>query len=162
MADYKKALALDLHCSSAHFNLAVSSVQSGNLEEAESHYREALRGKPNADTYNGLGFVLARKGRPDEAVEQFRKAIELNPKYTPAYNNLADTLEKQGKLEEAASYYQRSLAEKASAAVYNNLGVVLLKLGRKDEAANQFRKSLEVNPGYTEAQRNLAGIQGQK
>jgi len=137
---YRKALELDPGCASAHFNLAVSSVQVGDLEGAESHYRQALQAKPNAETHNGLGFVLSRSGRSEQAAEEFRKAIQLDPKYTPAYNNLAAALQAQGKLDDAVAYYQRSLAQKPSPAVYNNLGLLLLKLGKKDEAQEQFQK----------------------
>lgn len=140
-ADYQKALELDPNCASAHFNLAVTFVQAGKFGEAESHYRQALPGRPTAETHNGLGYVLARQGRTDEAVAEFRKAIDVDAKFTPAYNNLADALAKQGKLEEAEHYYKRSLAEKPSAAVYNALGVVLRRLGKMDEAADQFGKA---------------------
>jgi len=140
-ADYLKALALDPNCASAHLNLAVSFVQEGKIAEAESHYRQALQGKPTAEAHNGLGYVLARQGRTDEAVAEFHKAIDVDAKFTPAYNNLADALAKQGKLEDAAHYYQLSLAEKPSAGVYNALGGVLRRLGRTDEAAEQFAKA---------------------
>ncbi len=107
-ADYQKALELDPKCASAHFNLAVTFVQAGKFGEAESHYRQALAGRPTAETHNGLGYVLAQQGQADEAVAEFRKAIDLNPKFTPAYNNLAEALVKQGKLEEAEQYYRRA------------------------------------------------------
>ncbi|HVO28292.1 MAG TPA: tetratricopeptide repeat protein [Candidatus Margulisiibacteriota bacterium] len=146
-ADYQKALALDPTCASAHFNLAVAFVQAGKFTEAESHYRQALSGKPTAETHNGLGYVLAQQGRVDEAVAEFRKAIEANPNFTPAYNNLADALAKQGKLEEAEQYYNRSLAVKPSAPVYNALGAVLQSLGKMDEAADQFAKAKALDSG---------------
>lgn len=130
LADYAKALALDPHCASAHFNLAVASLQSGRLPEAESHYREALPGRPTAETHNGLGYVLEREGRTDDAIAEFRKAIDLDPKFTPAYNNVAEALVREGKLDEAAAYYQRSLAEKPSPAVASALEAVMQRLGK--------------------------------
>ena len=147
LADYRKALELDPNCASAHFNLAVAFVQAGALEEAESHYRQALPRRPTAETHNGLAYILARQGRADEAVAEFKKAIDVDPHFTPAYNNLADVLVKQGKLEEAAESYRRSLAEKPSAAVYNALGVVLRRLGKMDEAAEQFAKARALGSG---------------
>jgi len=141
LANYEKALDLDPHCASAHFNLAVTFVRAGAFAEAETHYRQALPGRPTAETYNGLGYVLAQQGREDEAVAAFGKAIEVDPKFTPAYNNLAGTLEEQGKLADAAEYYRRSLAERPSAAVYKALGTVLRQLGRTDEATEQFSKA---------------------
>lgn len=137
-ADYEKALELDPNCASAHLNLAVTFVQAGSFAEAEAHYRQALPGRPTAETHNGLGYVLARQGRADEAIAEFRKAIDADPKFTPAYNNIADALAKQGKLEEAADYYERSLAEKPSAGVRNALAAVQSKLD-KTKASNSVR-----------------------
>ncbi|HVM95199.1 MAG TPA: tetratricopeptide repeat protein [Candidatus Acidoferrales bacterium] len=146
--NYQKALDLDPSCASAHFNMAVTYVQAAKYVEAESQYRQALPGRPNAETHNGLGYVLVRQGRMDEAVAQFRKAIEADAKFTPAYNNLADALAQQGKLDEAAQNYQRSLAEKPSAPVYNALGAVLRRLGKTDEAAAQFSKAKSLESGH--------------
>jgi tetratricopeptide (TPR) repeat protein len=147
LADYHKALDLDPDCASAHFNLAVAFVQAGEFGEAESHYRKAVAGRPTAETYNGLGYVLARQGRADEAVGEFRKAIEVDPKFTPAYNNLAGALVKQGKLEEAASAYRRSLAEKPSPAVSNALAAVLREIGEPDAGADQLGKANASDSG---------------
>jgi Flp pilus assembly protein TadD len=121
-------------------------AQAGAFGEAESHYRQALRGRPTAETHNGLGYVLARQGRTDEAEAEFHKAIDADAKFTPAYNNLAETLAKQGKLADAAHYYELSLAERPSAAVYNALGGVLVRLGKNDEAAAQFEKAKALEP----------------
>lgn len=141
LADYEKALELDPNCASAHFNLAVTFVRAGDLAQAEAHYRQALPGRATAETHNGLGYVLARRGRADEAIAEFRTAIDIDPHFAPAYNNLADALEQQGKLDDAAEYYRRSLAERPSAPGYNALGRVLRELGREDEAAVQFSKA---------------------
>jgi pentatricopeptide repeat protein len=140
-ANYQKALELDPSCASAHLNLAVAFVQAGKLSEAESHYRQALPGRPTAETHNGLGYVLVRQGRTDDALREFREAIDVDASYTPAYNNLADALARQGKFEEAEQYYKRSLAVKPSPAVYNALGVVQRRLGKTAEAEDQFARA---------------------
>ncbi|HVM97132.1 MAG TPA: tetratricopeptide repeat protein, partial [Candidatus Acidoferrales bacterium] len=84
----------------------------------------------------------------DDAVAEFRRAIDVDAKFTPAYNNLADALAQQGKLDEAAQLYERSLAAKPSAAVYNALGAVLGRLGKTDEAAAQFAKAKALEAGH--------------
>src|SRR5262249_50660988 len=132
-------------CASVYVHLAFSCVHAHDLPRAETHCGRALAGRPAAETHNGLGYVLSREGRDAEAVEEFRKAIDADPKFAPAYNNLADALVAQGKLAEAAEYYRRSLAQRPSAAVYQSLGVVLRKLGKTDEAAEQFSKADALN-----------------
>ncbi|MCB9466292.1 MAG: tetratricopeptide repeat protein [Candidatus Eisenbacteria bacterium] len=69
----------------------------------------------------------------------------------------ATELEETGKLEEAASAYQKALAVDGPAAdVSFNLGNVLYSLGRKNEAIQRFLQSVEIDPGYIEAWNNLA------
>jgi len=145
---YRTALELDENCASAHINLAVTLVQAGRFAEAEGHYRKALPGRPTAEAHNGLGYVLARQNRTDDAVVEFRKALDVDPKYTPACNNLAEALAKQGKLEEAESYYRRSLAEKPSAAVERALGAVLLQLGKPAEASDHVVEARESHSAH--------------
>jgi len=54
---YAKALQLDPRCASALVNLAVDAVRAGEYAQAEKYYREALTIKPNASTWNGLGYA---------------------------------------------------------------------------------------------------------
>ncbi len=135
LAEYRQALEMDPTCASAHFNLAVAAVQAGKFGEAESHYRSALPGRPSAETHNGLGYVLVREGRADEAIAEFHLAIDLDPHYTPAYNNLAAALAAQGRLADAAYYYRQSLAEKPSPVVSDALNAILQTLGKTDADA---------------------------
>jgi Flp pilus assembly protein TadD len=128
-ANYEKALALDPACPSAHLNLAVTYVQEGKFAAAESHYRQALPGRPGAETHNGLGYVLARQGRTEEAIAEYRRAIEANPQFTPAYTNLAQELVAQGKPEEAIEYYDRSLAPQPNPAVQRARDALRKRLG---------------------------------
>jgi Flp pilus assembly protein TadD len=140
-AAYQKALAIDPNCTSAHFNMAVTAVQEGDFAKAETHYRLACRDAPPPRPTTALGYVIARQGRRDEAIAEYRKAIEADAKFTPAYNNLAQALAQKGELDEAARTYRLSLAQKPNAAVHNALGIVLAQLGRKDEAAAEMAKA---------------------
>lgn len=138
---YRKAIEMDPSCASAHLNMGASLVEKARYEEAEPHYRAAIPGRPTASTYSGLGYVLDRNGKPDEAIEQFERAIEIDPTYFEAYNNMASTLARQGKLDEAAAFYRKSIEQKPNTAAYYALGGVLQTMGKKDEAAAEFDKA---------------------
>jgi superkiller protein 3 len=158
-AQYEKALQLDPRCASALFNLAVDSVRAGEYAKAEKYYRDALAIKPNAETWNGLGYALSRLRRNDEAVEAYREAVKADPDFAPGVDNLADSLARQGSYAEAEGWYRRALARDPSAARSNILGAVLRKLGRNDEATKQFQDSLAMDPKNAEAVRNLQELQ---
>jgi tetratricopeptide (TPR) repeat protein len=137
---YHKALELDPESASAHYNLGVSLAGRGEDAAAERHIRTALAQKPSAQTYTGLGFVLWKQGRVDEAIASLHDAIEADPKSPAAYDQLATILVEQGRLEEAASNYRLLVRIQPSAAAHQKLGQVLMSLGRTDEA----RREMEI------------------
>ena len=50
---------------------------------------------------------LARPGRLDEAIDYYRKAVQLDPDYAWAHHNLANALRIKGRLDEAYDHYQQ-------------------------------------------------------
>jgi tetratricopeptide (TPR) repeat protein len=136
---YRKSLALDPESASAHINLAGSLARRGEFAEAERHFRAALA-KPNAQAYTGLGFVLWKQGRVDEAIANLHDAIETDPKHPAAYDQLGTIQVEQGNLEDAASNYRLLVRTQPSADAHQKLAQVLMRLGRTDEA----RKEMEM------------------
>ncbi len=148
---YRKSLELDPESASAHYNLAASLARSNEFPEAERHFRAALEKKPNTQTHAGLGFVLWKLDRVDEAIAQLQHAIEADPKNAAAYDQLGTILVQQGEFEEAASTYRRLVRNQPSAAAHRELAQVLTRLGRPDEARKEMEiaKALDRNSGAT-------------
>jgi len=74
---------------SVQLRLADALFAAGNLQEAKSHYLEALRSDPNSTVaYNNLGKVYLSQGQISLAVVQFSEALRLNPDYKEAEENL--------------------------------------------------------------------------
>ena len=129
----------------------------GRLDEAISHYTEALRIDPNlSDSYNNIGLALTKQGRADEAIPNFLKAIRINPNHAAAHYNMGTVLASRGKLDEAIYHFRESIRIKPDyAKAHNNLGNVLLMQGRIDEAIDSYREALRINPDYVMAHENL-------
>ena len=138
---YRRAIEMDPNCASAHLNMGASLVEKARYEEAEPHYRAAIPGRPTASSYTSLGYVLDRNGKTDEAIAQFERAIEIDPTYIEAYNNMAAALARRGNLAAAAGLYRKSIAQNPNTAAYYALGGVLQTMGKKEEAAAEFEKA---------------------
>jgi tetratricopeptide (TPR) repeat protein len=70
--------------------------------------RQAIALRPDhRHAHNNLGLVLARSGRPEAALEEFRRAGCTE---ADAHNNLAFALTLEGHWPEARSHYERALS----------------------------------------------------
>jgi tetratricopeptide (TPR) repeat protein len=58
----------------------------------------------------GLAMAYAGAGDHGQAVEEYRKLIDLNPKYVAAYYHAGQALEKLGRISEARDLYRRGIA----------------------------------------------------
>jgi len=65
--------------------------RAGRLEEAVRAFRELTRDQPELpEAWNNLAVMYAEQGRYDEAYDALLKAIELEPRYATAHENLGD------------------------------------------------------------------------
>jgi tetratricopeptide (TPR) repeat protein len=154
----EKALAADPKHLKAHNNLALASVDLGQLELAEAHYRESLAIEPQAAIYNDLGFVLERQGLTDEAVRQYRKALELDPESASAHYNLGVSLMRRSEYAAAESHFRAALEQKPSAPAYTGLGLALYQQGRVDEAITRLQAGIDADPKHPAAYDQLGAI----
>ena len=108
---YQRAIALKPDFAGAYRNLAKAWSQvDKELEAADCWYR-AYTLEPEKiapDQYLNLGNALSRQGQFTKAIFCYQRAIELNPNDAAAYHNLAATLKRQGKLDEAKIYEQKA------------------------------------------------------
>lgn len=112
-----------------------------------------------AQTHDTLGLALARAGRYEEALPEYRRAIELSPGYSDAYNNMGRSLERLRRTEEAGAAYRKAAEiDPENAEALNNVGAFLMRTGDLDGAEQWLRRAIELNPRRHEAQANLAAI----
>ena len=79
--------------------------------------------------------------------------------YPEALTNLANALEKQGRLSEAVAAGQRAVALNPRLfQAYNNLANALRQQGRLNEAIEAYRKALELDADNAIARRNLVTV----
>ena len=143
--------------------LAVHSHRAGHLTEAEGIYRRILQTDGNhADALHLLGVLSHQTGRHQVAVELIGAAISHNDQIPAFHNNLANALNAQGKLLEAAASYRRALTLKPDhVEAHYNLGIVLQAQGKLEEAAASYRRALSLRPRHADTLCNLGNtLQG--
>jgi len=92
-----------------HRGLASVLVREGKFEEAMSQYEQLLAIGPDASVHYGLGTLLMKLNRPDDAITHFAEAVRLNPSMAEAQNNWGYVLISQGRLKEAATHFDEAL-----------------------------------------------------
>jgi tetratricopeptide (TPR) repeat protein len=114
----------------------------------------------NAKQFYKTGVTFVESGNHKDAIEQFTKAIELNPDYTRAYIDRACSYEAINELQKAADDYQRAIVfETKNPVFYFDAARVNFKLRNNQEALDLINKSTILSPNYIEAYQLLAQIQ---
>jgi tetratricopeptide (TPR) repeat protein len=104
----------------------------------------------NAHLWNELGSIYFNTGAYEEAINAFKKAIQLDHTYGWSYNNLAALYSRQGRYKDAIPLYQKGLQylgeARDKALLWNRLGDTYRRLDEHDQAAAAYRKAMELDP----------------
>ena len=104
------------------------------------------------------GLELEETGAPvEDAVNAYKKVLELNPGAAGALVNLGTIYYRLRKHEEAEKYYVAAIqADPAYPLAQFNLGNLYDEQGRLKEAFEYYRRALTLSPQYADAHFNLA------
>jgi tetratricopeptide (TPR) repeat protein len=139
-------------------SLSVDSfLQTAYWHDSESLWTHTLAcTSGNFFGHNNLGLALLQKGKVDEAIAHYQKALQIKPDYAEAHYNLGLALFQKGSVDEAIFHYHKALQITPDfAEAHNNLGNALLQKGNVDEAIAHYQRALQIKPDYAEAHYNL-------
>jgi Tfp pilus assembly protein PilF len=87
--------------------LVVASLAFATLASAVPLHADA---RSDAKAQVDFGIDVAQRGLWREAIYRWEKAVEIDPTYAAAYNDLAVAYEHEGQLEKARQAYEKALA----------------------------------------------------
>jgi len=109
-----------------------------------------------AQGHYDVGTDLLWLGRVQEAIEQYERAVQINPDFAGAHDHLGTALMQAGKTQEAIQHYERAVQIKPDyAGAYFNLGEASAELRRSKDAIRHYEEALRIKPEYAEAHVNL-------
>ena len=159
----ERAIAMGIVEPQAHFELAQALNALGDHERAQQELKTYQTLKSNQETSLEAGVALAQgdkamdAGHLDEAITQYRQAVQVMPDTAYYHYKLSVALNKNGDAEGEKKELEAAirLDPKLSAA-QGAMGYLLSSQGDPDGAVEHFRKAVETAPRWTDAWINLA------
>ena len=141
--------------------LATEAGANGNVPKQKELLDQLVAAYPNDERahFNLGGYYFGQQDYP-KAIEHYKKATELSPTYSTAFNILGYAYrqnENYADAEQAFKKYIELIPKDPNP--YDSYAELLLKMGRFDESIAQYRKALEIDPNFINAHQGIAAAQ---
>jgi len=111
------------------------------------------------EAYINRGNALKNENKNNQALADFNKVIELNPKYALAYYNRGTVFEDEKKYDLALADYNKAIElNPVFSPAYNNRGNLFANINNYDQALTDFNKAIKLNPDYSQAYNNRGNL----
>jgi tetratricopeptide (TPR) repeat protein len=143
------------------FQQAYEHQMSGDLDEAVELYKRSIATHPTAEAHTFLGWTYSFQGRLDDAIEECRRAIVIDPEFGNPYNDIGAYLIEQAKHSEAIPWLERALTARRYSSFHFpwfNLGRARQALEEYNRAIECFERALEIEPEYQFARDALESV----
>jgi predicted CXXCH cytochrome family protein len=128
---------------------SIPAADRERFEQASAEFVAAQRlnaDRPEARSM--LGSFDAKRGLFADAESEYKAALALDPRYTPAATNLADIYRQLNRDNDGERVLRAAIATSAGdASLHHALGLALVRQKRYDEALEELGKAAENDPG---------------
>lgn len=148
----KKAVSLADKVSEGerNFILANQAGANGRPGEQKQFLDKLAAAYPEDERvqFNLGGYYFGQQDY-DQAIAHYKKATEISPNYSPAYNLLGYSYRQQGNYSSAEEAFKKYIELIPSDPnPYDSYAELLLRMGRFDESITQYRKALSIDPHF--------------
>lgn len=146
-----------------YYELALQLQATGDVVSAYKELEKSIAQDPYDPASHNVAGVLLHLSfdRPQEAEKSFKRAIELDGKFSEAHTNLGNLYLDQGRYDDAIGEYRQALANMLYETPFiaqGNLGWALYKKGQVEEGVNAIKAAVATNPQFCQGFRNLGII----
>jgi tetratricopeptide (TPR) repeat protein len=151
--DYlKMAVAHSDRCSEGE-RLAILAANAGanaNTVSQKEYLDSLVRLYPNDErAHFMLGAYFFGQQEYTHAIDQYNKAIEIAPEYSPVYNILGYAYRQTDNTDEAEKAFKKyTELIPNDPNPYDSYAELLMKIGRFDESIANYRKALAIDPNF--------------
>jgi len=156
----KKAVALAEKSSKGErlFILAAEAGANGNAAKQKEYLEELVATFPNDErAHFALGGYYFGQQEMNSAIEHYKKATELSPTYSTAFNILGYAYRQNADYASAENAFKKYIELIPNDPnPYDSYAELLLKVGRFDESIAQYRKALEIDSNFVNSHLGIA------
>ena len=142
---------------SAYVGWASGERQSQVKQAAALATRAAELDDSDPWAYFALGYVAYTMRRTDKAIEEFQRAIDLNPNFAAAHSYLSLALALAGQSDQAITHAEQAIRmsphDPQNAVCFTALAAAHYQAGRYGEAVSFGRKALQQRSGWAPGHR---------
>lgn len=145
-----------------YFEKAYRLQMNGELDQAIYYYKKSLEIEPTAEAYTFLGWTYSYMNKPEQAIKECLKAIEVDPDFGNPYNDIGAYYLQMGEPEEAIPWLEKAKKAERYASpefAFMNLGRAYDMLGLWPKALAEYHAALETNPEYFPAKEAVEHIE---
>jgi Tfp pilus assembly protein PilF len=144
------------------FQAAYILQSAGELERSADAYERSIQLEATAEAHTFHGWALSFMGRYDAAIQECKRAIEVDPSFGNPYNDIGAYLIELERLDEAIPWLEQAISAPRYCCYFyahTNLARVYLQKGLREKARKALRQALDVNPEYEPAQELLRRVE---
>jgi TolB-like protein/DNA-binding winged helix-turn-helix (wHTH) protein len=104
--EFRRGIELDPNNSNGHHQYAIHLAVTGRFPEALAEMKQAEQIDPVSPvTFSSTGWILLRGRLPDRAIDECKKALDLDPKFARGHLCLGEAYEEKRDLNRAAEEF---------------------------------------------------------
>lgn len=138
--------------------LATEAGANGNAAKQKELLDQLVAAYPNDERahFNMGGYYFGQQDMP-QAIVHYKKATELNPSYSTAFNILGYAYRQNADYSNAEAAFKKYIdLIPNDPNPYDSYAELLLKMGRFDESITQYRKALSIDPNFINSHQGIA------